>query len=336
MILWRPTGLCNLEKRPIKMINVVPSLSAVVATADRAEALKQTLESLASQTTLPSELLVVDVSCSGTSREVVRAFSDKIGGACTTRWLAAEQRGAAAQRNQGVSMASGRFIWFFDDDVVFQPCCLERLWDALRSGPDIGGVSAMITNQKYHEPGAVSRWVYRLLGGGPGPDYAGRIFGPAVNLLPADRERMPEVVPVGWLNTTCTLYRREALPDPPFGSFFTGYSMMEDAALSLVVARKWKLVNARTARIFHDTQPGKHKDDAAQVAQMAVVNRDFVARQILGKKGIRYGSSLAVWAAFQFAAQVGQLGRNPRAWGVIKGSMQGYAKIVFGRGTARY
>jgi glycosyltransferase involved in cell wall biosynthesis len=330
------SGLYNREAEPVAMIDIVPALSAVVATADRGHALKQTLESLASQNTLPSELLVVDASSSGTSREIVRAFSDKIGEVCSTRWFAAEQRGAAAQRNQGVSMASGRFIWFLDDDVILQTHCLKRLWSALQSQPDVGGASAMITNQKYHEPGAASRLVYRLLGGGPGPDYAGRIFGPAVNLLPADREGMPEIVPVGWLNTTCTLYRREALPDPPFASFFTGYSMMEDAALSLVVARKWKLVNARTARIFHDTQPGKHKDDAAQVARMAVVNRDFVARRILGKKGIVYWSSLVVWAAFQLAAQVGQLARNPKAWGALKGSIQGYADIVFGRSIAQY
>jgi GT2 family glycosyltransferase len=223
-----------------------------------------------------------------------------------------------------------------DDDIVLEPDCIERLWAALHSANDVGGANAMITNQKYHEPGAASRLVYRLLGGGPGPEYAGRIFGPAVNLLPADREGMPEVVPVGWLNTTCTLYRRAALPDPPFASFFTGYSMMEDAALSLVVARNWKLVNARTAHIFHDTQPGKHKDDAAQVARMAVVNRDFVARRVLGKKGIRYWSSLAVWAVFQLAAQVIQLPRRPKALGVIKGSLRGYAEIVFGRGLAQY
>ncbi len=61
------------------------------------------------------------------------------------------------------------------------------------------------------------------------------------------------MVPVEWLNTTCTLYRREALPDPPFLSHFTGYSLMEDLALSLTVGKRWKLANARGLRIFITT-----------------------------------------------------------------------------------
>ena len=43
----------------------------------------------------------------------------------------------------------------------------------------------------------------------------------------------PEVASVEWLNTTCTIYRGEALPSPPFCNQFTGYSLMEDLALSL-------------------------------------------------------------------------------------------------------
>jgi len=60
------------------------------------------------------------------------------------------------------------------------------------------------------------------------------------------------------------MYRREAIPSPPFPEHFSGYSMMEDLTLSLVVGRKWKLANARTARIYHDSQPGTHKSNSAR------------------------------------------------------------------------
>jgi GT2 family glycosyltransferase len=311
-------------------------LSGVVATRSRASSLEKMLGSLWAQEVLPCEILIVDASVDSATRDLIAREAERVPCGVAIRHLHSSGNGSAAQRNEGVRASSQAVVGFMDDDIVLEPDCIERLWAALHSANDVGGANAMITNQKYHEPGAASRLVYRLIGGGPGPEYAGRIFGPAVNLLPADREGMPEVVPVGWLNTTCTLYRRAALPDPPFASFFTGYSMMEDAALSLVVARKWKLVNARTARILHDTQPGKHKDDAAQVARMAVVNRDFVARRILGKKGIGYWSSLAVWAVFQLAAQAAQLPRRPKALDVIKGSLRGYAEIVFGRSVAQY
>ena len=311
-------------------MNTLP-ISLVIATCGRPAVLGRMLESVKEQDARPAEIMIVDVSDDGETRRVIEDLAGDFEPGCRLCWLRAGARGAAVQRNQGVAEASQAVIGFADDDVILEPHCMERLWAALQSAPDVGGANAMITNQKYHEAGAATRFVYRLIGGGRGPDYAGRMFGPAVNTLPADRDTMPEVVLVDWLNLGLTLYRREALPEPPFGPEFTGYSMMEDAALSLVVARKWKLANARTARIFHNTQTGSHKADAVAVARMAVVNRDFVARRILGKKGIGYWSSLAVWAAFQLAAQAARLPRNPKAWGVIKGTLQGCAEISMER-----
>lgn len=311
-------------------------LSVVIATKNRAPVLKRMLASLWKQEAVPSEIVIVDASEDCATQDLATLEAQHAPRGVVVKYAHSSASGSATQRNEGVRTSVQPVVGFMDDDIVCESGCMERLWAALQSAPDIGGANAMITNQKYHDPGAATRLVYRLIGGGRGPDYAGRIFGPAVNTLPTDRDDLPEIVPMGWLNTTCTLYRREALPDPPFAPFFTGYSMMEDAALSLVVAREWQLVNARTARIFHDTQPGEHKDNAAEVARMAVVNRDFVARRILGKRGIGYWSSLVVWAGFQLAAHVAQIPLSPKAWGVLKGSIQGYADIVFCRGAAQY
>jgi glycosyltransferase involved in cell wall biosynthesis len=306
-------------------------ISLVIATGGRPPVLRRMLDSVRAQNVWPAEILVVDSSDDGKTEQLVAELRSVFEPSAVLRLLKAGVRGAAVQRNQGVAEALQPVIGFADDDVILELYCLERLWAALQSASRVGGANTMITNQKYHDPGSATRFVYRLIGGGRGPDYAGRMFGPAVNTLPADRDDMPAVVSVDWLNLGLTLYRKEALPAPPFDPIFTGYSMMEDAALSLVVARNWNLVNARTARIFHDSQPGKHKDDTLQVARMAVVNRDFVARRILGKNGICYWSSLAVWGAFQLAAQAGQIARDPKAWGAIKGALEGYAEIVFGR-----
>jgi glycosyltransferase involved in cell wall biosynthesis len=300
----------------------------VIATCERPQVLWRMLDSVHIQNVWPAEILIVDASKDESTEVLVEKRRAGFEPVCRLRWLRAGTRGAAAQRNQGVAEASQPVIGFADDDVILESHCMERLWAALQSAPDIGGANAMIANQKYHAPGAATRFVYRLIGGGPGPDYAGRVFGPAVNLLPADREEMPAIVPVEWLNLGLTLYRKEVLPEPPFDLAFTGYSMMEDAALSLTVARERKLVNARTARIFHDTQTGSHKANLAEVARMSVVNRDFVARRILGRKGKCYWSSLAVWAVFQFTAQLAQLPRKPNGWKAIKGTIQGYVEII--------
>ena len=257
-------------------------VAMVIPTRDRAAALRRTLGSLAHQSVQPAELNIVDESGDGTTRslcieEVIPGLRSEVS------WCSADLVGAASQRNQGVRSCSQPVIGFMDDDILFEPDCFGRLWRALHSDDRIGGVNAMITNQRYQTPGRISRLVFRLIDDRPESSYAGGVLGPAVNLLPADRDDLPEVVPVEWVNTGCTLYRREALPDPPFPDHFKGYSLMEDLTLSLTVGRCWKLANARTARIYHDSQPGIHKFDPKRVAEMQLINRHFVMTTVLGR-----------------------------------------------------
>ncbi len=298
----------------------------MVPTRHRPQVLARTLASLLEQNILPAELIVVDASDDTSSRTVVEAFGDRAAGACAIRYLKAEILGAAAQRNQGVAAATQQILWFFDDDILFEPQCVARLWSAFQSSPEVGGASAMITNQCYHPPGRASRLVFTLMGGKQ--TFAGRVLGPAVNLLPEDREDLPEIVPVEWLNLGCTLYRREAMPRPPFSTHFTGYSMFEDLTLSLQVAKKWRLVNARTARIFHDTQPGTHKSDAAEMAAMELVNRHFVMTKILGRSGWTDYFKLFIWQSFGLLSCL----RNASGWRTLpdqcRGRWRGWRRIL--------
>ena len=279
---------------------IIP-VSAVIATKDRAASLARTLDSLAAQGVLPAELIAVDGSVGDDSRVVLENWGTKFAPQVAVRWQRAEKLGAAIQRNQGIAAATQPFIWFFDDDILFEPECVNRLWRAMESDPQLGGVNAMITNQQYHPPGRVSRTLFTLLHGRRERSFAGRLIGPAVNLLPEDSADLPEVVSVEWLNTGCTIYRREALPQPPFDSIFTGYSMMEDVTLSVRVGRDWRLANARTARIFHDSQPGTHKADVSALAAMELVNRHYVMTEVLGRRHWRDYFRLLVWEGFQLA-----------------------------------
>lgn len=284
-------------------MNQLP-LSAIVPTIDRCDSLARTLASLEQQQLLPVELIVVDASQTSDTREMLSGFAQRVGGSASVRWLAASSSGAAAQRNQGVAESCQPSIWFFDDDVRFEPECIARLWRVFDGDPMLGGVSAMITNQRYQTPGLASRWMFRLMAGGPSQSYAGRVIGPAVNLLPEDRDDLAEVVPVEWLNLTCTIYRRAAMPEPPFSDAFHGYSFMEDLALSLAVGRSWKLANARTARIFHDSQPGAHKSDPGALAEMVLVNRYYVMSQYLRRTKPRDYVRLLAWTAFMHLASL--------------------------------
>ncbi|MBD2001065.1 glycosyltransferase family 2 protein [Leptolyngbya sp. FACHB-541] len=281
------------------MTTLLP-VSALVPTRNRAEPFARTLNSLAQQSAQPMEMIVVDGSQDDKTEQLCQ---QSVSGLETEiRYYRATALGAATQRNQAFAHVSQEFIWLMDDDILLEPECLTRLWNALQSDPLMGGVNAMITNQRYLPPGRISRTLFQYLHGQAESTYAGKCIGPALNLLPEDDPDLPEIVPVEWLNTTCTLYRRVALPNPLFPSNFVGYSLMEDVTLSLTVGKQWKLANARTARIFHDSQPGDHKNSHYVLAKMELLNRYFVMTQVLERQTLKDHLKLAVLQLFELVA----------------------------------
>jgi hypothetical protein len=146
---------------------------------------------------------------------------------------------------------------------------------------------------------------------------------------------LPEVVPVEWLNTTCALYRKTALPAPPFPEHFVGYSFMEDVALSLAVGKEWKLANARTARIFHDSQPAEYKNNQAAMARMELINRHFIMARILGRTKASDYLKLALLETFGVVTSL----TSPRGLRALPSVLVGKAgalrSIVGGQGETR-
>ncbi|BCL35195.1 glycosyltransferase [Nostoc sp. MS1] len=308
-------------------------ISAIVPTRNRSQPLARTLHSLAQQSVQPVEMIVIDGSSDDTTQKLCQS---QIPGLTTDiKYYRATEIGAATQRNQAMLHANQNFIWLMDDDILLEPECLIRLWKALQSDIHLGGVNAMITNQRYLPPGRISRWLFMFLHGRLETTYAGKCIGPGLNLLPEDDANLPEIVPVEWLNTTCTLYRREVLPQPLFPANFTGYSLMEDVTLSLVVGKQWKLANVRTARIFHDSQPGDHKNNSGVLAKMDLVNRHYVMTQILQKCSLGDYIKLIVLQLFGIFASL----TSTKGWislpFVLNGKLQAIAEIIFSLNSSR-
>ena len=290
--------------------------SAIIPTAGRPEVLDRTLTSVLNQGSIPREIIVIDASADESVHTVCERFSGDVS------YLRATERGAAQQRVEGVSHATAPNILFMDDDIILEPDCLARLEAALNSSDRIGGVGSMITNQQYSPPGRLSRIILRTIEG-PATHFAGMKVAGVLPQLPWDNDKFPEIVPVEWLNTTCTLYRREALPDELFPEHFFGAATGEDLALSLKVARSWDLVNARTARIFHDSQGGDHKRSEVRLSKMEFVNRHHIMTQILGLRSARAHFNLLLAQAFTLAGSVRQRGGlrafPARLWGKLLG-----------------
>ena len=272
-------------------------VTAVIATRNRPRILKRTIDTLWAQKLVRlTECLIIDASTNNETASLCEDYGSRL----KHRW--ATKPGAASQRNEGTAIASQAYILYLDDDIIIQPDCLARVWSALQASPEHGGASAMITNEKYQPPGLVSRFIFACLRGSSKGSYAGQCFGPGITQLPSDSPDLPEVVPVQWMNTGFAMYRREALPSPPFDKLFYGASVCEDLALSLRVSKNWALVNARCAEIYHDSQPGEHKASLLSLTRMELINRHYVSTHILERKEPGYLLGLLFWHAFKLIA----------------------------------
>ncbi|MGC4020651.1 MAG: glycosyltransferase family 2 protein [Cyclobacteriaceae bacterium] len=300
-------------------------VSAVIPTRNRQSSLRETLKSLSNQSVQPSEIIIVDASEDHETEDLSKSVDKFL---FTVNYKKAASRGAASQRNEGVALARFPYIFFMDDDLLFEEKCLERLFSAIEENKELGGVNAMITNQKYSAPGKISRLLFGYLNGKKLDSYAGKCIGPVMNLLPDDNDKLPEVVPVEWLNTTCTFYRTEALPVPPFPNFFTGYSMFEDVTVSMTVGKSWKLANVRLAKVYHDSQPGDHKKSIFLLSKMELVNRYYVMTKVINRRGFSNKVKLMVTEFYKVSSYLHSLKGIKEFPFVIFGKFVGVIEIL--------
>ncbi len=113
-----------------------PSVSVVIATYNRANFLRQTVESVLSQSFRDFELIVVDDGSTDDTRRLI----DSCGS--TIRYYYQENRGPAAARNLGVRQARARWLAFQDSDDLSTPDHLQVLHEYVDAHPECAMVFA--------------------------------------------------------------------------------------------------------------------------------------------------------------------------------------------------
>ena len=113
--------------------------SVAMCTYNGGRYLKQQLESIASQTRLPGELIVCDDGSTDDTIAVLRDFKEKAPFPVRIRENAVKL-GSTGNFDQAIGMAQGEFIALCDQDDRWLPQKLERLSDVLLENPFLGGV----------------------------------------------------------------------------------------------------------------------------------------------------------------------------------------------------
>ena len=305
--------------------NLNQSIEAIIPTAGRAAVLYKTLESMAQQVVLPTLVHIIDASDDTSTELVCKKISELF--PLKIKYYKAEIKGAAAQRMQAMPFIRSEFTLFTDDDIILEQDCIQQLQNLLLSKREAGGVNAMVTNQQYHKPGRVTAFMYKLMNGSALKTYAGKCIGPAWNLLPEENGEL--VNETEWLNTTCTLYRTLALPEPLFPPIFQGYSLMEDLALSLEVKKCWRLYNVPSAKIFHDSQSGDHKNSAFKISKMEMINRHYIIKNILRRKGFTDYIKFFIFESWNIISSLNTSKGRQSFFKTLSGKFSAFFYIIF-------
>ncbi|MBU2960327.1 glycosyltransferase [Citreicella sp. C3M06] len=107
-------------------------ITAIVPTFNRANFLREAIDSLTAQTLPVEEILVWDDGSTDSTPEVVKSLSGPI------RYFRSANGGKARALNGAIREARGDLIWICDDDDILFPDAAERLVAALARSPNAG------------------------------------------------------------------------------------------------------------------------------------------------------------------------------------------------------
>ncbi len=109
----------------------MPRVSVIIPTFNNASLLPETLDSVLAQSCTDFELIVVDDGSTDDTVAMIKRDYPQL------KYISQLNRGPAATRNAGVTLAQGEFIAFCDHDDLWNPEHLQTLLDGFAAYPDV-------------------------------------------------------------------------------------------------------------------------------------------------------------------------------------------------------
>lgn len=287
-------------------------VSVIICTKDRTDDLIRCLDSLHYQTRLPDELIIVDASQNNKTKDMVEQKKehlpfDVIYGKTGS--------GLTRQRNTGIGLSQGKYVFFFDDDVILEQGFIEIICDTFYRFKelDVGGITGRIVNI----PALPGSWdslfkqLFFLSDLGHGRVKLSGL--PSIKI--SDESGFVESLSGG-----CTAYLKEVFDQFSFDENLKGYAYLEDVDFSYRVGRKYRLFYQPKARLRH--YPSTYlKTDSKELRKMFVRHQAYLFHKNLPKDFPHYlGYWISIMGIFIYN---GLIQRDLRACrGIIEGLLE--------------
>lgn len=106
-------------------------VAVIIPTYNRADLLPDAVQSVVDQGPEVREIIIVDDGSTDNTAEVVKTLRD-----ARVRYVVQSQRGPAAARDHGLSMAQSPFVMYLDSDDMLEKGAVSHLLEARRAQPD--------------------------------------------------------------------------------------------------------------------------------------------------------------------------------------------------------
>lgn len=303
---------------PRAEVRALAGCTLVIPTYERPDEALALVSTLAALPDPPEEVVVVDGSPHDRTGRGVAEWARR-------RRLpfdlvyARAPRGLTRQRNAGIDLCRGAYVFFLDDDATPEAGYFTAIRRAFESHPGLGAVGGAVVNQM--DRPLSRRWRLRLALGlaprvAPGVYHPCGTSTPRALLKPFAGLRAVDVLP------GCAFaFRREVLDEIRFSEFFAGYSQGEDMEMSLRAGRRWKLALCGEARVVHHEAPAGRPGSFAK-GRMEVRNRYFIWK--------RYAPDARPADRFRFWADLVFIFLMDVAWFAVRPWHPGFARHAGG------
>ena len=291
-------------------------LSVIICTRNRFDDFTRTLPSIAVQTRLPDELIVIDSS----DDNKLEAYLGSLTLPFPVRYFRS-QPGLTLQRNHGIRESAGDLIFFFDDDVTLDKNYLaemERIFTR-DTHHDIGAVGGKIVKA----PPQTLRLKFEIAVFGFIRTFFGVVgtrngmFYPSG--MPSHPHKNQASGFIECLSGCCMAFRREVFEKAKFDEALAHYGLMEDVDISKqTLDAGYKSYYQTSATLIHNESP-MNRLKVQQWAETSVINYDYLFRKSWSKDSWRW--------LFYYWALIGLFVANFHSLKGLTGTFNGVKKV---------